>query len=397
MRLLIIADAFPPMRTSAAVHMNELAIELIEQFHEVTVLVPAPLNNESFSIINTNGFRTILIRTPKVKDIGYIRRTIAEFVSPYIMYYWIKRSEIFNEKFDGIVWYSPSIFFGYLIFKLKKAFNCKTYLILRDIFPDWAIDLGLMKKRLPYYLLKMVEFYQYQVADCIGVQAPGNLKYFESVPLRIFRSKVELLWTWVKPALVTRKCSIDLKNTHLKDKIIFVYSGNMGVAQDFDLIFELIELFNRNDGVGFLFVGRGSELSRLRHKAEALSLFNVLFFDEIDPIEIPSLYSQCHVGIVALDPRHKSHNIPGKFLSYMSAGLPVLARLNMNNDLIKIIDENNVGASYCGDNPIQFKFIADSMLAKINKNNLYSVNCKKLAKNIFSSEKAVQQIIKALS
>jgi len=66
----------------------------------------------------------------------------------------------------------------------------------------------------------------------------------------------------------------------------------------------------------------------------------VLFYDEIDPDEIPGLYAQCHVGIVALDPRHKTHNIPGKFLSYMQSGLPVLASINPGNDLVELIQRS---------------------------------------------------------
>ena len=75
-------------------------------------------------------------------------------------------------------------------------------------------------------------------------------------------------------------------------------------------------LYSRRD-IGFLFVGRGSDARRLRTVAKARGLDNVVFHDEIDSSEIPGLYSQCHVGIVALDPRHKTHNLPGKLLSYM--------------------------------------------------------------------------------
>ena len=90
---------------------------------------------------------------------------------------------------------------------------------------------------------------------------------------------------------------------------------------------------------GFFFLNCGSDSKVLRDDASRRGLGNVMFHDEIEPEEIPGLYAQCHAGIVALDPRHKTHNIPGKFLTYMQAGLPVLASINPGNYLIRLIEQ----------------------------------------------------------
>ena len=88
----------------------------------------------------------------------------------------------------------------------------------------------------------------------------------------------------------------------------------MGIAQDMDIILDLAKLFNNNKkNVGFLFVGRGTELERLKNVAIKMQIKNIMFCEEIDPSELDDLLKQCHVGIVALDPRHKSHNIPENF------------------------------------------------------------------------------------
>ena len=113
---------------------------------------------------------------------------------------------------------------------------------------------------------------------------------------------------------------------------MFVYAGNMGIAQGMDVLLDLAEKLRSRKDVGFLFVGRGSDAARLQSIAAQKQLDNVVFFDEIDPDGIPDLYAQCHAGIVALDSRHKSHNIPGKFLTYMQNGMPVLACVNSGND-----------------------------------------------------------------
>ena len=385
------------MRTSAAVIMSELVCELDRQGHQVTVLIPSPQNKTCYETKSCDQFKLISIRTPKTNDVGYIRRTFAEYIAPFVILYRLGLAPIVNESFDGIIWYAPSIFFGPLISRLKKRYDCPAYLVLRDMFPDWAVDLGLMKKRLPYYFLKYIEFSQYKVADRIGIQAPGNFKYFNNGFLEQFKSKVELLWNWITPGDTNISCSINLEKTQLAGRIIFVYAGNMGVAQDFNLVMSLVELYKDQAEVGFVFVGRGSEVPRLKLLAEQRELANIIFFDEIDSAQIPALYAQCDIGLVALDPRHKSNNIPGKFLTYIESGLPVLARLNPGNDLAEVISENHIGESYVGADAGELKAVADALIQSLKNDQEISIRCKNLAQNLFSTERAAKQIINALN
>ena len=123
----------------------------------------------------------------------------------------------------------------------------------------------------------------------------------------------------------------------------------------------------------------------------------MVFFDEIDPDEISELYAQCHVGIVALDQRHKSHNIPGKFLTYMQSGLPVLANINKGNDLAKMIRDNQVG-QVCESNNVEELFLlAEKLLYQVESDSDVSVRCTDLFKREFAVENTVKQIVAALS
>ncbi len=397
MKFLIIADAFPPMLTSAAVMMDQLAREMHRQGHQITVLVPSSLITQSVEVRFEDCYKLISVRTLKIKDISYYRRLVSEFITPYLIYFRIRSMQIINEHYDGIIWYAPSIFFGPLIQRLKVMYGCSTYLVLRDIFPDWAVDLGIMKKRLPYYGLKLIEFYQYTVADHIGIQAPGNFHYFNNKFFERIRPKVELLWNWISKGNPNHPCHINLNNTKLAGRVNFVYAGNMGVAQDFDLIMDLVAEYSRNTEVGFIFVGRGSATPSLKLFVEKHQLDNIIFFDEIDSSQIAGLYAQCHVGLVALDPRHRTNNIPGKFLSYIDSGLPVLARLNPDNDLASLISQHRIGVSYDGFKLDEFKAMADALLESLKQDNGVSLRCKKLAESFFSTKRAADQIIDALS
>jgi len=341
MRIALIADSFPPLRTSAAVQLRDLAREFVRLGHSLTVLLPTADLNASYQLETVDGAQILRLRAPRTKDIGYFRRTLAESLMPFFMHRNLYRSPLAAERWDGIVSYSPSIFHGPLVKALKRKSRCRNYLIIRDIFPEWAVDMGLMGRGLPFQYFSAVARYQYSVADVIGVQTPGNLAYFRDWVDPPKRS-LEVLQNWLADIPDTG-CVINIADTPLAGRKIFVYAGNMGVAQAMDILLELAKrLLSRRD-IGFLFVGRGSDSARLSKVAITQGLDNAFFHDEIHPDQIPGLFSQCHVGLIALDPRHKTHNIPGKFLTYMQGGLPVLANINAGNDLAELIRKEGVG------------------------------------------------------
>ena len=394
MRIALISDAYPPMRTSAAVQLRDLSQEMLRQGHLPIVMIPCADLNRPWSLENMNGVQVLRLKAPRTKDIGYVRRTINEFCLPFLMLRNLRKSPFAEVRWEGVVWYSPTIFLGPIANALKKASGCRSYLIVRDIFPEWAVDMGLMGRGLPYRFFKAVERYQYDVADVIGVQTAANLPYFDYWAKQGGR-RLEVLQNWLAVAPDV-DASITVANGPLAGRTIFVYAGNMGVAQGMDVLIDLAErLLSRHD-IGFLFVGRGSDAQRLRADAKARRLNNVSFYDEIDPSEIPGLYSQCHAGIVALDPRHKTHNIPGKFLSYMQAGLPVLASINPDNNLAELIQNEGVGR-VCTDHSVDtLQRLAVELVEEITSGKCLATRCHAVSAKLFLPETAVKQIVAGL-
>ena len=395
MRIALIADTFPPLRSSGAVQLRDLSREITRQGHSLCVLLPAPDQSEPWRLEEFDGAQVMRLRAPRTKDIGYVRRTLAELAMPFAMLRNLRKSPLAIERWDGVVWYAPSIFHGPLVSTLKKSSVCKSYLIIRDIFPEWAVDMGLMGRGMPYRFFDAIARYQYSVADVIGVQTPGNRRYFDPWLEQPGR-QLEVLHNWLdKPAQV--RCSIRVEQTALVGRRVFVYAGNMGVAQGMDILLDLAERLRSGADVGFLFVGRGSEAARLKAAAQLRQLDNVVFFDEIDPDEIPDLYAQCDAGIVALDPRHKSHNIPGKFLTYMQSGLPVLANINAGNDLAQMIRDQRVG-QVCETNQVdELLLLTEKLLGQIETDSGVSARCAALFEREFAVDNTVQQIVAALS
>jgi len=395
MRIALVADTFPPLRSSGAVQLRDLAREFARQGHALTVLLPTPDQQAPWALEQMDGVQVLRLKAPRTKDIGYVRRTLGELVMPFAMLREYRKSPLAIEQWDGVVWYAPSIFHGPLASALKKSSGSKGYLIVRDIFPEWAVDMGLMGRGLPYRFFDAVARYQYSVANVIGVQTPGNRGYFDKWRLQPGR-QLEVLQNWLdKPALAS--CPTRVNETPLAGRKVFVYAGNMGIAQGMDILLDLAEQLCSRIDVGFLFVGRGSDAARLKDSAKDRKLDNVLFFDEIHPDEIPDLYAQCSAGIVALDPRHKSHNIPGKFLTYMQSGLPVLANINAGNDLAQMIRDEQVG-QVCESNRVKdLVQCTNRLLDQIESDGQMSSRCRSLFEREFAVEKTVRQIVAALS
>ena len=395
MRIALIADTFLPLRTSGAVQLRDLSREFARQGHSLTVLLPSPDQKDTWHLEKIDDVQVLRLKAPRTKDIGYVRRTLGELAMPFAMLLQFRKSPLATEQWDGVVWYAPSIFHGPLVSALKKSSDCKGYLIIRDIFPEWAVDMGLMGRGLPYRFFDAVAHYQYSVADVIGVQTAGNRLYFDRWMEKPGR-KLEVLQNWLdKPA--QSRCSIRVDETSLAGRKVFVYAGNMGIAQGMDILLDLAEQLSSRIDVGFLFVGRGSDATQLKSSAKDRKLDNVLFYGEIHPDEIPDLYAQCSAGIVALDPRHKSHNFPGKFLTYIQSGLPVLANVNAGNDLAQMIRNEQVGQvceSNRVDDLVQF---ANQLLAQIESDDQMPSRCRKLFQREFAVEKTVRQIVSALS
>lgn len=396
MHVLIVTDAYFPSRTSVAVLLYELAQTFLEDQVQVTLIVPSATQAQALIFQEQEGCTVIYVRALQTKDVNYARRTFSEFVNPWLIWRTLKSNSRFtNLSVDGVIWYSPSIFWGSLVKRLKLFFGCKSYLILRDMFPDWALHLGVIEKGLPYRFLKAVEHYQYQQADTIGIQSPNNVVYFKKHQSDI-GAKLEVLWNWARPlnTIAKTQCSIDISQTAITGRIIFVYAGNIGVAQGMQALLQLMESLMTNSDIGFLIVGRGSEAAQIRSDITRKQLNNCVVCDEISPFEIPGLFEQCDVGLMFLDRRHQTHNIPGKLVTYLQSGLPILALVNPGNDLLTLAPQYGIGEVYAGDDPEKFTLLALALANQVRKEkSAIEGRCKALANSLFGSKQIAHQIL----
>lgn len=399
MRIAIVADSFPPLKNSAAVLVSSLAETLAALGHELLVITPSPDIDKPYIEDPHENFRVLRIRCGKIKSHLKFLRGISELGLFFTFPREFKKTPYALNQWDAVVWYSPSIFLSGLVRHLKKRSKC-SYLILRDIVPDWMVDIGIMKKRPSYFLLKWFEKYQYRLADIIGIQSPGNMRYIEDLNLQKLK-KLEVLPNWMPS--ISRKYLLsradyshtDLQHTALAGKKVLIYAGNLGEAQGIDNFAELMFSMKDNFSIGFLVIGRGSKKGWLNDFVKTNQIQNVLILDEVDLATLNMYYRQSYAGLVLLNTDHQSHNIPGKFVSYLEAGLPVAAWVNANNDLVGIIKGNKLGL--VADNLTQFSYELDSFLFGDNVGDQYEIRTRDFYEAHYRPDAIANQIMTAIS
>ena len=385
MRVLLLVDCYYPSPKSSAKLVHDLAVECVRQGHEAAIAAPDDTLDVPSRESVEDGVTVLRVRTGRIKGASLWRRGWNELRLPAVM--WKAGRAFFEAKrADLVAYYSPTIFFGPLVRRLKRLWGCRAYLILRDIFPQWAVDAGTLRKGLPYLYFKRVERAQYAAADRIGVQSPGNLAYFQGRGL-----PVEVLYNWASPVPPAPAREDYRKLWGLEGKTVFFYGGNIGVAQDVDNLLRLAAALEAEPRAAILLVGEGSEVPRLRE----LRRPNLQVRDAVPQEEYAGMVGQFDVGLISLDRRLKTQNIPGKLLSYLAAGRPVLASVNPGNDLRSLIEDAGAGCVVENGDDAAFAAAARRLLEPGPRREM-GERGRALLTSTFSVEAAARRVLAAI-
>ena len=391
LKIFLVVVYYLPSTKSSAKLIHDLALEFKDRGHDVTVITPSESIQADSEIDNIEGIKVLRVKTGKIDGASKIPRTINELLLSYKI--WQKGKSYFKlNPCDLVVYYSPTIFFGALVKKIKQVYGSSSYLILRDIFPQWALDTGVLKKGLIFKFFQKKELDQYNAADIIGVQSPANLNYFHEKGWDK-KFKLEVLYNWTKveePALPFFNYREKLG---LQGKVVFFYGGNIGVAQDMDNLLRLAESLKCASRAHFLFVGSGSEVNRIKEEIKNNNLTNVTLLEAVGQKEYLSMLSEFDVGLISLDRKIKTPNFPGKMLGYMYFSMPILASINEGNDLKLILEDSNAGLVTINGND---KPLFDNALSLCQDKDLrikIGANSKHLLQSTFSVVKTADQIL----
>lgn len=387
MRILLLVDCVLPSTRSSAKLVHDLAVELHRQGHDPVVAAPDDALETDCDVREAGGVTTLRIRTGRIKGAGLVTRGWNEARLSAVM--WKRGGAFFRSNpCDLVAWYSPSIFFGPLVRRLKRLWGCPGYLILRDIFPRWAVDAGVLRKGPVYLYFRSKEKLQYRTADVIGVQSPANLKYFEE-PGAVRPPRLEVLYNWTDPAVP------DPAPLGLDGKVVFFYGGNLGVAQDVDNLVRLAGRLADEPSAHLLLVGEGSEAVRLRGLIAEKGLRNIEVRDAVDQERYLSMVAAADVGLISLDRHLRTQNLPGKMLSYMQCSIPILASVNPGNDLREIVEKADAGLVSWNGEDDAFAANARLLAGDAERRRTMGRNARALLEETFTVERAARQILAA--
>ena len=298
-----------------------------------------------------------------------------------------------KDHYELIVFYSPSIFWGPLVLYLKHLWKCPAYLILRDIFPQWVVDSGLLSKYSPFYwYFKLFEWISYTVADRIGVLSPGNKEYFEKHFQKI-KGKIEVLYNWAPTSKPNRTKGFWREKLRLDGQVLFFFGGNIGHAQDMMNIIRLAEHLKGRKDAHFLIVGEGDEVDLVRREVVSRKLDNITYHPGVPPSEYYGILDEVDIGLFSLHRGHRTHNVPGKLLGYMQFGVPILGSVNQGNDIREIIEKSQAGFISVNGDDESFQRNAITLLVDRKLREEMGANGRKLLMEYFSVEKASKQVL----
>lgn len=387
-------DSYLPSPKSAAKHFYDLARALADLGHEPTVLTCSELVPGPHQLTVEDSIRVLRVRTPVMKSPSRVLRALREVRLPFVA--WRRaQKELAGMQCDLIVFYSPTIFWGPLVWRLKKLFRAPAYLYLRDIFPQWALDAGILRKGPAYYFFRAVERFQYSVADVIALQAHGDRAHFDGDDNS--QGKLEVIYNW-GPADEGPLPVLDFRSKlGLKDKTVFFFGGTFGVAQNMDAILDLARGVRHDDSIRILLAGDGTETARLKKTIEQERLENVVMLPPLAQRDYMALVSEIDVGIVSLARELRTHNVPGKSLSYAHFSKPVLASLNPGTEFGDLVREFEAGfASDAGDTA-RLVQNALQLAGDIELRKRMGANNRRLYDTKFNLQTAIDSLMRAIA
>lgn len=399
MRTLIIVDVFPPEISSASKLVQELAHGLKASGDEVFVATTFPSNylaegvkDEKFGkFSDEDGVHIIRVKTPPLKKVNFIIRGLSQLLLPFLVFWKIK--QYIKGDLDRVIVYSPPLTLAFAGYWTKKKYGAKFMLGLWDIFPQNAIDLGILKNKLAILFFEVIEEFAYRHADILTFHAEHGKKFLvdkKGIPAQ----KIVLLPHWVDFSTYEKPQVRDFRKEYgLENKLIFLFGGIMGPAQGLEFLVAAANQSKNVENVVFLLVGDGMEKEKIVELVKRYELRNVLIKNFVSVDDYPDLVNAADVGVVCLSSMNKTPFVPGKFMGYLAAGKPIFAILNKESDGFELVDHSHCGfAVEAGDIDAATKAI--SALSTLSKSELTKLgsNGKQYAVRNLSLQSAIKKI-----
>lgn len=376
--------------------------EFVKDGHNLYIISPTEKRkNEPTKLIDSGKVKILKLQIGNTQKTNLVEKGISTLTLESKFKSGIKK--YFNDvKFDLVIYTTPPITLQKAVEFVKKRDNARTYLLLKDIFPQNSVDLGLMKKQGPlsglYKFFRHKEKQLYKISDYIGCMSQANVDYLLKKNPGVNRSKIiEVCPNSIEPQMIeisgSDRDKIREKYHVPKDKFVFVYGGNLGKPQGIDFLIECLKANEKNDNSFILIVGSGTEFYKIDRFFEEAKPQNAKLMAHMPREDYEVLANTCDVGLIFLDKRFTIPNFPSRLLSYMQASMPVLAATDVNTDIGNTIIGGNFGYWCESSNAIEFNHLMNTMCDKKILLEL-GKNSRKYLENNYTSNHSYKSIMK---
>ena len=347
-------------------HMSKhsISLDLLREFkrngHNVYAVAGIEKKeNKDTYLAEEDGCKILRVKIGNNKKANLIRKGLTTLLLPKYFISAIKK--YFSDvKFDLVLYPTPPITHFKTVKYIKKRDGAKTYLLLKDIFPQNAVDIGMMRKSgvkgIIYKHFRRVEKKLYAISDMIGCMSQANVDYVLKHNSEIDKGKVEICPNSIeyedKSVNSEQRVALREKYGIPQDKKVFVYGGNLGKPQGIPFLMECLKAERDNEHAFFLIVGDGTEFNKIKNFIDEYQFANVKLMSKLPREDYDNMVASCDVGMIFLDHRFTIPNFPSRLLSYIQAGLPVLACTDPNTDIGKVIVDGGFGW-WCESNDVQ--------------------------------------------
>lgn len=350
---------------------QDLLREFARRGHRVFVVSPTERRNqEKTHLIKNDNANILRVKTGNIQKTNLIEKGIATVLLEKQYISSIKKY-LSDVKFDLVLYSTPPITLAGAVQYIKKRDGTKNYLLLKDIFPQNAVDIGMMRKiglkGLLYWYFRAKEKKLYGLSDKIGCMSPANVDFVLKHNPDVSAEKVEVCPNCIEPVDMSisneERIAMRMKYDIPLDKKVFVYGGNLGKPQGIPFLIDCLKNQANNEQSYFLIVGDGTEYGKLETYINENKPRNVKLMKRLPKEDYDRMIAACDVGMIFLDYRFTIPNFPSRLLSYMQAKLPVLCVTDQNTDVGRIAAENGFGW-WCKSNDIEeFNACVDRVLS----------------------------------
>ncbi len=345
----------------------EHARRWVELGHDVTVVTGFP--NHPTGIIRPE-YRGQFVKRERIAGIdllrtwvycaankGFVRRVLnffSFFFSSLIL------GAAMTRKPDVVIGTSPQFFCAVAAYLLSRVKRVPFIFEVRDIWPQSAIEMGVLKNRWLIRALEAIEMHLYQHAALIVPVAESTREYLlnKGIPpekIKIITNGIDAAYlasSSVAPEEVRQQLG-------LADKFLVSYIGTHGMAHALDVVLDVAKRFTPDTDIHFLFIGEGAEKTKLKRLAEQLSLNNLTFLDQQPRERLLGFYRASDVSLVPLRRLAIFRKVlPSKLFELMGVGCPIIC--SVEGEAARLVANSEAGLCIKPEN-------ADELFAAINK------------------------------